>query len=80
MNEFIINALNKSYLLNQKSELINTCCHHNKIIAKMLEKLYYFVIPSSNENNLIYIRSSEWGKHDKQQQISSSGVALSFVF
>ena len=46
----------------------------------MLEKLYYFVIPSSNENNLIYIQSSEWGKHDKQQQISSSGVALSFVF
>ena len=26
----------------------------------------YFLIPSSNENNLIYLRSSEWGKHDKQ--------------
>ena len=41
---------------------------------------YYFLIPLSKENNLIYLRSSEWGKHDKQQQISSSGVVLSFVF
>ena len=41
---------------------------------------YYFLIPSSNKNNLIYLRSSEWGKHDKQQQISSSRVVLSFVF
>ena len=40
----------------------------------------YFLILSSNENNLIYLRSSEWGKHDKKQQISSSGVVLSFVF
>ena len=40
----------------------------------------YFLIPSSNENNLIYLQNSEWGKHDKKQQISSSGVVLSFVF
>ena len=40
----------------------------------------YFLIPSSNENNLIYLLSSEWGKYDKKQQISSSGVVLSFVF
>ena len=25
----------------------------------------YFLILSSDENNLIYLRSSEWGKHDK---------------
>ena len=25
----------------------------------------YFLILLSNENNLIYLRSSEWGKHDK---------------
>ena len=32
-------------------------------------------MPSSNENNVIYLRSSEWGGgHDKKQQISSSGV------
>ena len=45
-----------------------------------LNELHYFLIPSSNENNFIYLRSSEWGKHDKQQQISSSRVVLSFVF
>ena len=40
----------------------------------------YFLIPSSNENNLIYLQSSEWGKHDNKQQISSSAAVLSFVF
>ena len=35
----------------------------------------FFLIPSSNENNLIYLRSSESGKHDKKKQISS-GVLL----
>ena len=39
----------------------------------------YFLLPSSNENNLIYLRSSEWGKRDKKQQIFS-GVVLTFVF
>lgn len=40
----------------------------------MLEKLYYFVIPSSNENNLIYLLRSGCGKDNKQQQTLSSGV------
>ena len=39
----------------------------------------YFLLPSSNENNLIYLRSSEWGKREKKQQIFS-GVVLTFVF
>ena len=38
----------------------------------------FFLLPSSNENNLIYLRSSEWGKRDKKQQIFS-GVVLTFV-
>ena len=46
----------------------------------LFKSYYYFLIPSSNESNLIYLQSSEWGKHDKKQQISSSGVMLSFVF
>ena len=33
----------------------------------------------SNENNLIYLLSSGWGKHDKKQQISSSGVVFRFA-
>ena len=29
---------------------------------RLLKNLCYFLIPSSNENNLIYLLSSEWGK------------------
>ena len=35
---FIINALNDSQLLNKKSELINTCRHHNKLLLKCLKR------------------------------------------
>ena len=47
----------------------------------------YFLFPSSNKNNCIYLRSSEQGKHykKKKKKISSSdvvcgGVVLSFIF
>ena len=35
---FIINALNDSQLLYKKSELINTCCHQNKLLLKCLKR------------------------------------------
>ena len=41
----------------------------------------YFLIPSSNENNFqLYFRRSEWGKHNKKQQIPSNDVVLSFAY
>ena len=35
---FIINALNDSQLLNEKSELINTCRHQKKLLLKCLKR------------------------------------------
>ena len=43
--------------------------------------IQYFLIPLSNGNNLIYLRSSEWGKHDKNnkfQVVASCVLKIGF--
>ena len=49
-----------------------TVAHLHKLITIKKESgitLYYLLIPSSNENNLIYLRSSEWGKNFKNNKL-----------
>ena len=51
---------------------VKTVAHLHKLITIKKESgitLYYLLIPSSNENNLIYLRSSEWGKNFKNNKL-----------